>query len=162
MATRCLPYIVGVVDGEWGYFLHIQPVDVLLEQTKQGKVQGSQPGLLALENKLITQWKPHPHIRQWSENARNKCVRGSAYFGTVAVVKRVLYHQILEHLDGYLTDLPELLQSCADLSEQHPDQEVVLTEVICQWVVQLEVWGEEEEMWQENRIQRRHVWKKTD
>ena len=50
-ATRWLPYIVGVVDGEWGYFLHIQSVDILLEQTKQGKVQGGQPGLLALKNK---------------------------------------------------------------------------------------------------------------
>lgn len=50
-ATRRRPYIVGVVDGEWRYFLHIQPVDVLLEQTKQGKVQGGQPGLLALQNK---------------------------------------------------------------------------------------------------------------
>lgn len=69
----------------------------------------------------------------------------SAYFGTVAVIKCVLYHQILQHLDGYLTDLPELLQSCADLPEQHPDQEVVLTEVICQRVIQLEVWGEEED-----------------
>lgn len=51
LATRWLPYIVGVVDGERGYLLHIQPVDVLLEQTKQGQVQRCQPGLLALKNK---------------------------------------------------------------------------------------------------------------
>lgn len=50
-ATRWLPYIVGVVDGKWGHFLHIQPVDIFLEQTKQGQVQRGQPGLLALENK---------------------------------------------------------------------------------------------------------------
>lgn len=78
MATRWLPYIVGVVDGEWGYLLHIEPVDVLLEQSKQGKVQGSQPGLLALENKWITQRKTSQtptHNRWHSENARNKCVK---------------------------------------------------------------------------------------
>lgn len=50
-ATRWHPYIVGVVGDEWGNFLHIQSVDVLLEQTKQGQVQGGQPGLLALKNK---------------------------------------------------------------------------------------------------------------
>lgn len=66
-----------------------------------------------------------------------KCKRaqrreGTAYFRGVAVIKRVLYHQTLQHLDGILTNLPELLQSCTDLPEQHPDQEVVLAEVICQ------------------------------
>lgn len=64
---------------------------------------------------------------------------GIAYFGDVAVIKCVLYHQTLQHLDGYLTNLPELLQSCTDLPEQQPNQEVVLTEVICQRVIQLEV-----------------------
>ena len=49
VATRWLSYIVdGVVDGERGYFLHIQPVHVLLKQTEQGEVQGGQSGLLAL------------------------------------------------------------------------------------------------------------------
>lgn len=43
--------MVGVVDGERGYFFHIQPVDILLEQTKQGQVQRGQSGLLALKNK---------------------------------------------------------------------------------------------------------------
>ncbi len=79
-----------------------------------------------------------------------KCERqqrkeGAAYFGGVAIIKRVLYHQALQHVDGNLTNLPELLQSCIDLPEQQPDQEVVLTEVVCQRVIQLEVWGEEEE-----------------
>lgn len=98
-ATRWLPYIVGVVDGEWGYFLHIEPVDVLLEQTKQGKVQGSQPGLLALENKLITQRKTSHTHTYTHQMIKRKCKKqmceGSAYFGTVAVIKCVLYHQIL-------------------------------------------------------------------
>lgn len=50
-ATRWLSYIVGVVDREWGDFLHIKPVDVLLKETKQGEVQGGQSGLLALKTK---------------------------------------------------------------------------------------------------------------
>lgn len=85
----------------------------------------------------------HTHIRYWSEEETDE--EGIAYFGDVAVIKCVLYHQTLQHLDGYLTNLPELLQSCTDLPEQQPNQEVVLTEVICQRVIQLEVWGEEEE-----------------
>lgn len=47
-------------------------------------------------------------------------------------------------MDGYLTNLPELLQSGADFPEQESHQEVVLAEVICQWVIQLEVWEEED------------------
>lgn len=146
-ATRWLPYIVGVVDGEWGYFPHIEPVDVLLEQSKQGKVQGSQPCLLALENKRITQQNIS---RSHMQKCKQQMHEGSTYFWTVAVIKCVLYHQILQHLDGYLTNVPELLQSCTDLPEQHPNQEVVLTEVICQRVIKLEVWGQEEDdedMW---------------
>lgn len=65
--------------------------------------------------------------------------RAATYFGRVAVIKCVLYHQTLQHLDGILTDLPELLQSCINFPEQQPHQEVVLAEVICQRVVQLEV-----------------------
>lgn len=38
-ATRWQPYMVGVVDGEGRHFFHVQPVDILLEQTKQGQVQ---------------------------------------------------------------------------------------------------------------------------
>lgn len=64
---------------------------------------------------------------------------GDAYLRGVAVVKCVLHHQVLQHLDGYLTNLPELLQGRTDLPEQQPDQEVILTEVICQRVIQLEV-----------------------
>lgn len=58
--------------------------------------------------------------------------KAGTYFGRVAVIKCVLYHQTLHHLDGNLTDLPELLQSCINLPEQQPHQEVVLAEVICQ------------------------------
>lgn len=65
-------------------------------------------------------------------------------FGGVAVVEGVFYHQTFQHVDGYLTDLPELLQSGADFPEQESHQEVVLAEVICQWVIQLEVWEEED------------------
>lgn len=64
----------------------------------------------------------------------------SAYLGGVAFVKGVLDHQVLEHVDGYLTDLSKLLQGPAHLPQQQPNQEVVLTEVVCQRVVQLEVW----------------------
>lgn len=47
--------MVGVVNGEGGNFFHIQPVDILLEETKQGQVQRGQPGLLALKNKPVSQ-----------------------------------------------------------------------------------------------------------
>lgn len=67
----------------------------------------------------------------------------AAYLGGVALVKSVLDHQVLEHVDGYLTDLPELLQGPANLPQEQPNQEVVLTEVVCQRVVQLEVWKED-------------------
>lgn len=39
LTTRWYPYMVGVVDGERRYFFHVEPVDIFLEQTKQGKVQ---------------------------------------------------------------------------------------------------------------------------
>lgn len=61
------------------------------------------------------------------------------YLGAVAFIKCVLYHKVLQHVDGNLTDLPELLQSCTDLPEQQTNQEVVFTEVISQRVIQLEV-----------------------
>lgn len=48
-------------------------------------------------------------------------------------------HQPLEHLDGDLTDLSELLKSPAHLPHQQPHQEVVSTEVISQRVVQLKI-----------------------
>lgn len=41
-------------------------------------------------------------------------------------------HQTLQHVDGDLTDLPELLQSHVDLPEQEAHQEVVLAEVVRQ------------------------------
>lgn len=133
-----------MVDGERGHFLHIQPVDILLEQTKQGKVQRGQPGLLALKKQttLSTEFLKSTHARYLSQVEMQEMEmqrEGSAYFGGVAVVERVLHHQVLQHVDGYLSNLPELLQSCTDLPEQQPDQEVVLTEVICQRVIHLEV-----------------------
>lgn len=57
----------------------------------------------------------------------------------------MLDHQALQHLDGDLTDLPELLQGCVHLPQQQPHQEVVLAEVVGQRVIQLEVCREEEE-----------------
>lgn len=44
--TRCRAYIVVAEEGR---LLSVEPVDVLLEQTKQGEVEGGEPGLLALE-----------------------------------------------------------------------------------------------------------------
>lgn len=61
------------------------------------------------------------------------------HFGSVAVVKRVFDHQPLEHLDGDLTDLSELLKSPTHFSHQQPHQEVVSAEVISQRVVQLKI-----------------------
>lgn len=61
------------------------------------------------------------------------------HFGSVAVVKRVFDHQPLEHLDGDLTDLSELLKSPTHLPHQQPHQEVVSTEVIGQRIVQLKI-----------------------
>lgn len=51
----------------------------------------------------------------------------------------MLHHEALQHLDGNLTNLPELLQSCTGFPEQQSNQEVILTEVIRQRVIQLEV-----------------------
>lgn len=62
------------------------------------------------------------------------------HFGSVAVVERVFYHQPLEHLDGDLTDLSELLKSPAHLPQQQAHQEVVPTEVVRQRIVQLKIW----------------------
>lgn len=64
----------------------------------------------------------------------------------------MLDHQALQHLDGDLTDLPELLQGCVHLPEQQPHQEVVLAEVVSQRVVQLEVCREEEEETKRKRV----------
>lgn len=77
-----------------------------------------------------------------------------SYFGGVAVVEGVLDHQALQHLDGDLTDLPELLQGCVHLPEQQPHQEVVLAEVVGQRVIQLEVCQEEEEKKTEGKRKR--------
>lgn len=64
---------------------------------------------------------------------------GKTHFRSIAVVERVFDHQSLEHLDGNLTDLSELLKSPAHLSQQQPHQEVVSTEVITQRIVQLKI-----------------------
>ena len=61
------------------------------------------------------------------------------HFRSIAVVERVFDHQSLEHLDGDLTDLSELLKSAAHLPQQQPHQEVVSTEVISQRIVQLKI-----------------------
>lgn len=63
------------------------------------------------------------------------------HFRSIAVVKCVFDHQPLEHLNGDLTDLSELLKGAAHLPHQQPHQEVVSTEVICQRVVQLKICG---------------------
>lgn len=81
----------------------------------------------------------HQTLSWVSENASRQRCKALSYLGGVAVIKCVLHHQVLQHLDGDLTSLPELLQRCVDLPEQQPDQEVVLTEVICQRVIQLQV-----------------------
>lgn len=44
-------------------------------------------------------------------------------------------------MDGCLPNLPELLQSSADLPEQKPGQEVVPTEVLCQRIIHLQICG---------------------
>lgn len=79
-----------------------------------------------------------PSAESQNVTQTNKASRG-AYFGGVAVVEGVLDHQGLQHLDGDLTDLPELLQGCVHLPEQQPHQEVVPAEVVRQRVIQLEV-----------------------
>ena len=61
------------------------------------------------------------------------------HFGSISVVERVFDHQSLQHLDGDLTDLSELLKSPAHLPEQQPNQEVVPTEVVSQRIVELEI-----------------------
>lgn len=61
------------------------------------------------------------------------------HFRSIAVVKRVFDHQPLEHLDGDLTDLSELLKGAAHLPHQQTHQEVVSTEVVSQRVVQLKI-----------------------
>lgn len=53
----------------------------------------------------------------------------------------MLDHEVLQHLDGDLPDLSELLQTPTHLSQQKPDQEVVFTEVVCQRVILLEICG---------------------
>lgn len=63
----------------------------------------------------------------------------ATHFRSIAVVKRVFDHQPLEHLDGNLTDLSELLKSPAHLPHQQPHQEVVSTEVVGQRIVQLKI-----------------------
>lgn len=137
--------MAGVVDGEWGHFLHVEPVDVLLKEAEQRQVQRGHPGLLALQDRWRCQRSPSGcHTRQ------TKRVEG-AYFGGVAVVEGVLDHQALQHLDGDLTDLPELLQGCVHLPEQQPHQEVVPAEVVRERVIQLEVCREEEEEEEEER-----------
>lgn len=89
----------------------------------------------------------------WDATQTNQESRRS-YFGGVAVVEGVLDHQALQHLDGDLTDLPELLQGCVHLPEQQPHQEVVLAEVVGQRVIQLEVCREEEEKKTERKRER--------
>ena len=42
-----------MVDAERGYFLHVEPVDILLEQAEQGQVERCQSGLLALKYKYV-------------------------------------------------------------------------------------------------------------
>lgn len=82
---------------------------------------------------------------------------GEAYLGGVALVEGVLDHQAFQHLDGDLTDLPELLQGCVHLPEQQPHQEVVLAEVVGQRVIQLEVCREEEGEKRKRRRRERDV-----
>lgn len=49
IATRWRSYIVGLVDRKRRNFFHIQSVDVLLKEPKQGKVESGQPCLLTLK-----------------------------------------------------------------------------------------------------------------
>lgn len=67
VTTRWQSYIVGVVD-ERGDLLHIEPMHVLLEKPKEGQVQSSQSGLLALQqsdpNDLLEPSKATTHRSQ--------------------------------------------------------------------------------------------------
>lgn len=128
--------VAGVFD--------VEPVDVFLEQAEQWEVEGGQSGLLALEcfifHAVIAGFKmpPAPLATQLSQSTFS---RDPTHFGGVAVVERVLDHQALEHLDGDVADLSELLQGTAHLPHQQPHQEVVAAEVVGQGVVQLKVCG---------------------
>lgn len=118
----------------------VEPVDVFLKQAEQWEVEGGQSGLLALEcftfHAVIAGSKmpPAPIATQLSQSI---FFRDLTHFGGVAVVERVLDHQALEHLDGDVAHLSELLEGSAHLPHQQPHQEVVAAEVVGQGVVQL-------------------------
>lgn len=66
-----------------------------------------------------------------------KLDRCKTHFGNVAVIKCMLDHQPLQHLDGNLTDLSGLPKSPAHFPKQESHQEVLLTEVVSERIIQL-------------------------
>lgn len=130
--------------------LDVEPVDVFLEQAEQWEVEGGQSGLLALEcftfHSVITCYKmtPRPTSSHHHHHHHPIFHTGPTHFGSVAVVKRVLYHQPFEHLDGNVADFPELLEGATHLPHQQPHQEVVAAEIVGEGVVQLKVCGRKE------------------
>lgn len=71
-------------------------------------------------------------------DVKNKGSR-KTHFGNIAVIKGVLDHQPLQHLDGDLTDLSGLLKSPAHFPQQQSHQEVVPAKVVGERVIQLQV-----------------------
>lgn len=63
------------------------------------------------------------------------------HFGNIAVIKGMLDHQPLQHLDGDLTDLSGLLKSPTHFPQQESHQEVVSAEVVSERIIQLEIWS---------------------
>lgn len=53
--------------------------------------------------------RTHDQILKWIGKSKRQREEGAAYLGGVAVIKCVLHHQVLQYLDGYLTNVPELL-----------------------------------------------------
>lgn len=132
-ATRGQTYAVA---ADVARLFDVEPVDVFLEQAEQWEVEGGESGLLTLECFTFHVSYFMPSLETPPQSI---FFRDLTHFGGVAVVKRVLDHQPLEHLDGDVADLSELLEGAAHLPHEEPHQEVVTAEVIGQGVVQLKV-----------------------
>lgn len=126
--NRRQSYAAGEAVGQGHGIFNVEPVDVLLEEAKERQVQSSQPRLLTLKHTIHT---PHTcananrcrHRVQNQKHMTKTCtqvwrsenVLAEPHLGGITIIKCVFDHHVLQHLNGYLTNITKLLQSCTHL-----------------------------------------------
>ena len=118
-----------------------QPILDVQYHSDEGKIERGDPRLMRLEETKQCNTAMYPVV--WYHTSRSKVVMAGegvgTYLGGVPIVEGVFRHEVPQGGDSRPPHVSHLTQRHLDLVEEQPDQEVVLTELVRQSVVMLQV-----------------------